>query len=45
MTNSEAELKKDLKELKKAQELVGLEVAREQREEEIRELLEIFSNR
>ena len=45
MTNSEAELKKNLKELKKTQELMVLEVAREQREKEIRELAEIIGNK
>ena len=45
MTDSEAELKKNLTELKKAQELAILEKAREQREEEIKELAEIIENR
>ena len=36
MTDSEAELKKNLTELKKAQKLAILETAREQRQEEIR---------
>ena len=45
MTNSEAELKKNLTELKKAQKLAILETAREQRKEEIRELAEIIGRR
>ena len=45
MTDSEAELKKNLTELKKAQKLAILETAREQREEEIKELAEIIGRR
>ena len=44
MTSSEAGLKKNLAELKKAQELVVLEVARDEREEEMKELAEIINN-
>ena len=45
MTDSEAELKKNLAELKKAQKLVILETVRDQREEEIEELAEIIGRR
>ena len=45
MTNSEAELKKNLTKLKKAQKLAILETARDQREEEIKELAEIIRRR
>ena len=45
MTSSEAELKKNLAGLKKAQELVVLEVTHDEREEEMRELAEIIGNR
>ena len=45
MTNSEAELKKNLTKLKKDQKLAILETARDQREEEIKELAEIIGRR
>ena len=45
MTNSEAELKKNLTKLKKDQKLAILETTRDQREEEIKELAEIIGRR